>query len=73
MDHNQQQNRDPVVMPIENLLLDGKNPRLPSRLSDGSEDDILRWMLQISSVTDLIRSIGEQGYFDGEPLLCSSN
>ncbi len=55
---------------LEKLELDhGKNPRLPSSLIDADETDILDYMVTKGSVMDLMRSIGEKGYFGGEPLL----
>ena len=58
-----------IFPPIDQLHFDPKNPRLPSYLNSTNEDDVLMWMLDNGGVTDLVRSIGEQGYFVGEPLL----
>ena len=69
MGENESHTTESTEISIDCLRLDPDNPRLPSRLGRGREDRILHWMLVNSSVTDLIRSIGEQGYFNGEPLL----
>lgn len=55
---------------INDLTFDLQNPRLPSSLK-GEEDEnaLLKWMCRYGGSLDLMRSIGEQGYFDGEPLL----
>ena len=58
-----------TVIELSKLRFDPKNPRLPSRLNSASEEDILDWMLKDTGILELMQSIGEQGYFDGEPLL----
>lgn len=58
-----------VDISIDQLRLDPNNPRLPSRLNGADENEILRWMLQDASIFELMNSIGQQGYFSGEPLL----
>ena len=54
---------------IANLFFDPKNPRLPSTVDSTSEPAVLEWMLKRGSVIELMGSIGEHGYFSGEPLL----
>ena len=54
---------------VASLNFDPSNPRLPSSLDGATEEEILRWMCADGGILDLMRSIGEQGYFDGEPLL----
>ena len=63
------QKRKTEYIAITHLRLDPQNPRLPTELSREAEDEILKWMVLHGSVTDIMRSIGEQGYFTGEPLL----
>jgi len=54
----------------KSLRLDQKkNPRLPERLVNATETEILDYMVTKGGVADLMRSIGEKGYFEGEPLL----
>jgi DNA-binding transcriptional ArsR family regulator len=51
------------------LSFDPKNPRF-YRLNDASSDSaVIEEMLDDESVHDLMLSIGQQGYFPGEPLL----
>jgi hypothetical protein len=52
------------------LEFDPENPRF-YRLNDraGSDTAVIEEMLDDESVQDLMLSIGEQGYFPGEPLL----
>jgi hypothetical protein len=58
-----------VLRPISKLLFDPLNPRIPlSRRSEGKEG-ILKYMIDNENIVDLIASIGEQGFFAGEPLL----
>lgn len=54
---------------VENLIFDPLNPRLPSSYHSSSEEDVFRHMISRENVFDLMGSIGEQGYFPGEPLL----
>lgn len=56
---------------VDRLEFDSQNPRLPLRIrkSGGNHNEILNWMLDDAGVVDLMRSIGVQDYFDGEPLL----
>src|SRR5882762_9376812 len=54
---------------VDNLLFDPDNPRFPSTLNGEDEDEVLDWMLKDATIVELMGSIGEQGYFPGEPLL----
>lgn len=57
-------------IPYTNLHLDKEmNPRLPTRLIGKSDQEILKYMIEDANVIDLMASIGENGYFLGEPLL----
>lgn len=54
---------------VQSLHFDLLNPRIPaSRRSQGPEA-ILNYMIDNENIVDLIASIGEQGFFPGEPLL----
>jgi hypothetical protein len=55
--------------PVKDLVFDPNNPRLPTSRRNSSEQVILEHMIDKENVFDLIGSIGEQGYFPGEPLL----
>lgn len=56
-------------IPVDKLLFDPKNPRLPSSVKGENERAVLNWMLTDATIIELMSSIGEQGYFPGEPLL----
>ena len=51
------------------LLFDPENPRLPPSVDGADDTAVLAWMLGDSSLLDLIRSIAQDGYFGGEPIL----
>lgn len=54
---------------ISKLQLDGKNPRIPKSLHGEDEETIITYMIKNSSITELMESICENGYFSGEPLI----
>lgn len=57
------------IIPTKDLEFDPKNPRF-YRLNDASSvDAVIEEMLDDESVQDLMLSIGQKGYFPGEPLL----
>ncbi len=56
-------------IPIQNLKFDPYNPRLPSSVNGEDQSAVLEWMLRDASILELMGSIGEKGYFPGEPLL----
>lgn len=52
------------------LRFDPLNPRLPSKLRGSSDQNaVIEWMLRDATIVELMRAIGEKGYFPGEPLL----
>lgn len=55
------------------LTFDPHNPRLPGSEDKREEDAALRWMLNKASVVELMQSIGEHGYFAGEPLIVTAD
>jgi hypothetical protein len=57
------------LIPLERLHFDPQNPRLPKKLEDATEGEVLEWMLTDASLSELMGSIATQGYFAGEPLL----
>lgn len=67
--------RNHVIEEIEylNLTFDPHNPRLPGSEDKREEDAALRWMLDKASVVELMQSIGEHGYFAGEPLIVTED
>jgi ParB-like nuclease domain len=56
-------------VPVERLLFDPQNPRLPTSVNAGDEKEVIDWMLRDATVLELMGSIAENGYFPGEPLL----
>jgi len=64
-----QSNGEQTRLEVEHLIFDQENPRLPPSARGGDESQILDWMLRDSSLFDLMQSIGQDGYFDGEPIL----
>lgn len=54
---------------INELYLDPENPRLPERLKNAEEKDVLNWMLSDATLIDLMASIAENNFFNGEPIL----
>lgn len=55
---------------IDKLHLDhANNPRLPLKVAGASDAEILDYMVMDANVLELMASIGEKGFFYGEPLL----
>ena len=58
-----------IEVALDQLHFDPENPRLPQRLKRAEEQDVLEYLLLECNLIELMLSIGEQGYFQGEPLL----
>ncbi|WP_410015834.1 ParB N-terminal domain-containing protein [Sodalis sp. C49] len=61
---------------ICDLTFDPENPRFSMVYNDTTQpvDEIIERMVRLENVQELMGSISEQGYFDGEPLLvCGSD
>lgn len=56
-------------LPIAELYFDPENPRLPQRYKGADDQTIIEYLLIECSLIELMNSIAEQGYFDGEPIL----
>jgi len=54
---------------IDQLYFDPQNPRLPERLRGASDTEVLKYFLLECNLVELMMSIGEKGYFVGEPLM----
>lgn len=54
---------------VTNLLLDPQNPRLPVADKSLSQAELIEELVQNDDVYPLAKSITEQGYFPGEPLI----
>ena len=64
------QNNKLTNLPIHQLGFDPQNPRLPLKYRQKKDKEVIEWMLQDASLLDLVISIGQNGYFPGEPMLC---
>lgn len=58
-----------ISIKVADLHLDPENPRLPERLKNAKEKEVLNWMLSDATLVDLMASIAENGFFNGEPIL----
>jgi len=56
---------------VENLHFDPNNPRLPIKLRGAGENEVFAFLLRECNLVELMLSIGAQGFFAGEPLLCA--
>ena len=54
---------------LKKLHLDSENPRLPQRIAQQGEMAVQEYMAIKANIVELMRSIGENDYFPGEPLL----
>lgn len=55
--------------PLNNLIFDPKNPRLPPEVNPNNEQSIIEYMVREANLLELMQSIFENGYFHSEPLL----
>jgi len=58
---------------IDQLYFDPQNPRLPERLRGAADTEVLKYFLLECNLVELMMSIGEKGYFVGEPLMVTSH
>lgn len=61
------------LIAIEDLLFDPSNPRIPRSRSSEGENSVMEYMIEKENIFDLVASIGEQGFFPGEPLLIAKS
>lgn len=67
--YNATGSRSPINwIPIEDLLLDLDNPRLPTYVNK-NEHSIIEFIAKNTSLEDLMSAISENGFFPGEPLI----
>lgn len=57
------------LVKLSELHFDPENPRLPNYLKHKGDDEVLRYLLLECNLIELMLSIGEHGFFEGEPLL----
>lgn len=58
-----------VEILLDDLVCDINNPRIPQSIKQEDGNRVLEWMINKENVIDLMYSIGEKGFFPGEPLL----
>ena len=61
--------RNVTHVEVKLLDFDSLNPRLPNYLDKSDDAQVVEWMLKEANIVELMGSIGEQGYFEGEPLI----
>ena len=66
---NANSERQPATLPIDKLILDVQNPRLPESLQDGAQDELLVFITETYNAIEIARSIASHGYFPSEPLI----
>lgn len=54
---------------ISEITFDVENARIPVSVRREDKASVLEWMINHENITDLMTSIGEKGFFPGEPLL----
>jgi len=60
--------KDVVWVPVEHIELDPENPRLPTSI-EKTEDEILKYLADETSIHELMQAIGQNGFFAGEPIV----
>lgn len=75
MPNTDNQADDIVRLPLNQLYFDPQNPRFARYFGsqEQPESDIIERMVKNENVQELMGSIGEQGYFAGEPLLVAQD
>lgn len=58
---------------LSKLVLDRENPRLPTRLKGGDENEIIKYLIRRTSIVELVNSIGENGFFPGEAIVVTKS
>ncbi len=58
-----------IDIPLGNLELDNKNPRLADKHHGGSQFDILKVLYEEFDLDEIAYSMAENGYFDEEPIV----
>lgn len=58
-----------VNVELAKLVFDPENPRLPKRLRNKEDSEVLKYLLLECNLIELMLSIGQQNFFIGEPLL----
>lgn len=56
-------------LPVDLLDFDPENPRFPPEVAKGDIDELIERFVRDERLLEVISSIADQGYFEGEPLL----
>ena len=59
-----------TILNIDELEFDKQNPRLPTTVST-KESEIIKYLATKTGIEDLMISIGENGFFDGEAIVAT--
>ena len=62
-----------LLLQVDELHFDPRNPRLPLRVTGEHDEEVLDWMLLDAGLLELMGSIAENGFFPAEPLLVVQN
>lgn len=57
------------ILELKDLHFDPENPRLPNNLKHANDEEVLKYLLLQCNLIELMLSIGQHGFFQGEPLL----
>lgn len=58
---------------VELLDFDPENPRFPPEIASGKSEELIERFIRDERLLEIITSIADQGYFEGEPLLVVPN
>lgn len=70
---NSDARREVLWKPLDSLLLDNQNPRLPDGFEQASQSQLLSILAKDYDLLDIGRSIAANGYFSEEPLVTVSH
>lgn len=57
------------LLPVATLHFDRNNPRFPQKVAQGPIEDLMQRFVRDERLLEIIESIGNHGFFPGEPLL----
>ncbi|WP_162996008.1 ParB N-terminal domain-containing protein [Acidovorax sp. 1608163] len=60
------------ALPVHQLTFDSENPRFPKEIASGPTDKLLERFIRDERLQEIVDSIGNHGFFPGEPLLVVS-
>lgn len=60
------------LLAISSLSFDRNNPRFPTLVAQGPVDDLMQRFVRDERLLEIVESIGNHGFFPGEPLLVVS-